>query len=62
MARYRARRLTIGQVVTGAGVALLFVFIFGPLIWLMLVGVRRGMALSCVIATAMVVELVEAGV
>ena len=34
--RYRARRLTIAQVVTGGGVALLFVFIFGPLIWLML--------------------------
>ena len=33
---YRARRLTIVQVVTGVGVALLFVFIFGPLIWLML--------------------------
>ncbi len=34
--RYRARRLTIARVVTGGGVALLFVFIFGPLIWLML--------------------------
>jgi putative spermidine/putrescine transport system permease protein len=33
---YRARRLTVVQVVTGVGVALLFVFIFGPLIWLML--------------------------
>lgn len=35
MPRYRARRLTITQLFTGAGVALLFVFIFGPLIWLM---------------------------
>jgi putative spermidine/putrescine transport system permease protein len=34
--RYRAPRLTIARVVTGGGVALLFVFIFGPLIWLML--------------------------
>jgi putative spermidine/putrescine transport system permease protein len=33
---YRARRLSIVQVVTGVGAALLFVFIFGPLIWLML--------------------------
>lgn len=35
MPRYRPRRLTIAQLFTGAGVALLFVFIFGPLIWLM---------------------------
>ncbi|HXW78025.1 MAG TPA: ABC transporter permease subunit [Acidimicrobiales bacterium] len=34
--RYRARRLSIVQVASGVGVALLFVFIFGPLIWLML--------------------------
>jgi putative spermidine/putrescine transport system permease protein len=34
--RDRARRLSFVQVVTGVGVALLFVFIFGPLIWLML--------------------------
>jgi putative spermidine/putrescine transport system permease protein len=33
---YRARRLSVVQVLTGVGVALLFVFIFGPLIWLML--------------------------